>query len=194
KIVSKDDFGENLHFNATKDFNVLLTQIMNKETPRRSLFSLPFRLFEGEGLTIGIRGAKPTHKLVHMKAETTRVVETKTKWICADTAQELMSEDMKLCFSYGGEKIVFTKEELTKIRDFGEKGLTLIGFKPTSALKYHYNIAHPYFIYPDEEQYEGSRRTFAALHKKMIEKDKIAICAAKIRNGTPFTFVALKAQ
>ncbi|CAG8465514.1 5920_t:CDS:10 [Racocetra fulgida] len=64
-----------------------------------------------------------------------------------DTAQELMPEDMKLCFSYGGEK-----------------------------------------------QYEGSRRTFAALHKKMIEKDKIAICAAKIRNGTPFTFVALKAQ
>ncbi|CAG8571869.1 16687_t:CDS:10, partial [Dentiscutata heterogama] len=201
KIISRDDFGDNLHFNTTKDFNVLLTQIMNKESPRRSLFSLPFRLFEGEGLTIGIKGfsaiverLKPQHKLVHMRAETTRLVETKTKWICADTAQELMPEDMKLFFSYGGEKVVFTREEIAKIRDFGEKGLTLIGFKPASALKYHYNISHPYFIYPDEEQYEGSRRTFAALHKKMIEKDKIAICAAKIRNGTPFTFVALKAQ
>ncbi|CAG8666326.1 3986_t:CDS:10 [Gigaspora margarita] len=201
KIIPKDDFGDNLHFNTTKDFNVLLNQIMNKESPRRSLFSLPFRLFEGEGLTIGIRGfstiverTKPPYKLVHMRAETTRLAETKTKWICADTVQELMAEDMKYYFSYGGEKIIFTKEELTKIRDFGEKGLTLIGFKPTNALKYHYNIGHPYFIYPDEEQYEGSRRIFAALHKKMIEKDKIAICAAKIRNGTPFTFVALKAQ
>ncbi|RIB12323.1 SPOC like C-terminal domain-containing protein [Gigaspora rosea] len=201
KIIPKDDFGDNLHFNTTKDFNVLLNQIMNKESPRRSLFSLPLRLFEGEGLTIGIRGfstiverTKPPYKLVHMRAETTRLAETKTKWICADTVQELMAEDMKYYFSYGGEKIIFTKEELTKIRDFGEKGLTLIGFKPTSALKYHYNIGHPYFIYPDEEQYEGSRRTFAALHKKMIEKDKIAICAAKIRNGTTFTFVALKAQ
>ncbi|CAG8731022.1 26793_t:CDS:10 [Dentiscutata erythropus] len=195
------DLGDNLHFNTTNDFNILLKQIMNKESPRRSIFSLPFRLFEGEGLTIGIKGfsaiverVKPQHKLVHMRAETTRLVETKTKWICADTAQELMPEDMKQYFSYGGKKVVFTREEIAKIRDFGEKGLTLIGFKPASALKYHYNITHPYFIYPDEEQYEGSRRTFAALHKKMLEKDKIALCAAKIRNGTPFTFVALKAQ
>jgi len=48
------------HYSAQKSFDSLISQIMAKESPRRSLFSIPFRLFGGdEGipeLTIGVKG------------------------------------------------------------------------------------------------------------------------------------------
>ncbi|CAJ0651669.1 13895_t:CDS:2 [Entrophospora sp. SA101] len=67
-------------------------------------------------------------------------------------------------------------------------------FKPASYLKFEYNLEHSLFIYPDEEQYEGSTRTFAALHKKMLELDKIAICFITRSVGRPPSYVALKPQ
>jgi len=44
------------------------------------------------------------------------------------------------------------------------------------------------------QQFEGSRRTFAALHKKMLEMDKVAICYLVKRDNSLPSFVALKAQ
>ncbi|RHZ56830.1 hypothetical protein Glove_396g52 [Diversispora epigaea] len=202
EILSKnDEFDDSTHINASKSFETLNSRILSKESPKRSIFSIPFHLFEGEGMTIGVKGyslvqerKKPNYKWVHMRGETTRIAESKTKWICADTTQELLPQDIKHYVHYGGEKIVFTTEELQKIKEIGEKGITLLGFKPETSLKPHYNMEHPYFLYPDEEQYEGSRRTFAALHQKMIEMKKVAICVANFRHGVLMKFVALKAE
>ncbi|CAG8530119.1 7367_t:CDS:10 [Funneliformis caledonium] len=203
EIIQSDEIDEIPYYNAQKNFESLVSQIMAKESPRRSLFSIPFRLFGGdEGtpeLTIGIKGyamviekKKPLARMVHMRSETTRLAESRTKYVCMDTTQELMSDDIKYCYEYGGEKIAFTKAEVAELRRFGQKGLTLIGFKPSSVVKLHYNIEHPLFLYPDEGV--SSRRTFAALHRKMLEMDKVAICYFVKRDNSLPSFVALKAQ
>jgi ATP-dependent DNA helicase 2 subunit 1 len=49
-------------------------------------------------------------------------------------------------------KAVFTPEEIAKIKEFGNPGLRLIGFKTYSAFeaKSHYNLKHSVFVYADE--------------------------------------------
>ncbi|CAJ0651670.1 13896_t:CDS:10 [Entrophospora sp. SA101] len=193
ELLTLDNDITNYSFVSTsKDYEKMALQIKSKEAPKRSTFSIPFRLFEDE-LTIGVKGYsmiiqkdKPTYKYVHMRSETARVAEIKTEWICADTTQRLMKEDMKLYYPY---------DEIAKIKSIDDKkGITLLGFKPASYLKFEYNLEHSLFIYPDEEQYEGSTRTFAALHKKMLELDKIAICFITRSVGRPPSYVALKPQ
>ncbi len=44
---------------------------------------------------------------------------------------------------YGGEKVVFSKDEMKKMKDFGETGFTLMGFKPQSKLKPYHNLKNP---------------------------------------------------
>ncbi|CAG8432921.1 6067_t:CDS:10 [Diversispora eburnea] len=173
-LSTNDEFDDFTHINTSKSFEALRSRIISKESPKRSIFSVPFHLFEGEVQ----ERKKPNYKWVHMRGETT----------------QLLPQDIKHYVHYGGEKIVFTTEELQKIKEIGEKGITLLGFKPETSLKPHYNMEHPYFLYPDEEQYEGSRRTFAALHQKMIEMKKVAICVANFRHGVSMKFVALKAE
>ncbi|CAB4399969.1 unnamed protein product [Rhizophagus irregularis] len=205
EIIHSDELDEIPHYSAQKNFDSLISQIMAKESPRRSLFSIPFRLFGGdEGipeLTIGVKGyamiiekKKPAPRMIHMRSETTRLAESRTKYVCMDTVQELMPDDIKYCYEYGGEKIAFTKAEVAELRRFGQKGLNLIGFKPSNAAKFHYNVEHALFLYPDEGQFEGSRRTFAALHKKMLEMSKVAICYLVKRDNSLPSFVVLEAQ
>nr|CAG8591059.1 8752_t:CDS:10 [Entrophospora candida] len=141
EILSLNNDITNYSFVSTlKDYKKMASQIKSKEVPRRSTFSIPFRLFEDDSLelTIGIKGystiivkKKPAYKYVHMRSETARIAEMKTEWICADTAQRLMKEDMKFYYAYGG--------------------LSLLGFKPAGTLKFEHNIDHSIFIYPDEE-------------------------------------------
>lgn len=44
------------------------------------------------------------------------------------------------------------------------KGLTLLGFKPLSALKDWHQLSPSRFVYPDERAVKGSTAAFAALH------------------------------
>ncbi|CAH1763180.1 10774_t:CDS:10 [Entrophospora sp. SA101] len=131
EILSLNNDITNYSFVSTfKDYKKMASQIKSKEVPRRSTFSIPFRLFEDDSLelTIGIKGystiivkKKPAYKYVHMRSETARIAEMKTEWIC-------------------------------------------------------------------------SIRTFTALHKKMLELNKIAICFMTRVVGRPPCYVALKPQ
>lgn len=56
--------------------------------------------------------------------------------------------------------------------------MRLLGFKPRKQfLKFYETIRHAYFIYPDEQTYSGSTRTFAALLEAMVELDVIGYAA-----------------
>ncbi len=88
---------------------------------------------------------------IWLDAKTNQPLKTMTKWVCADTGTLLMDSQMKYSYIYGGEKVIFDKEEVTAIKTFDKKGLRLLGFKPRSALKIYYNLTHSSFIYPDEQ-------------------------------------------
>lgn len=69
-----------------------------------------------------------------------------------------------------------------------------MGFKPSSALKAHYNIKTANFIYPDETVVVGSSVLFNALLTRLSALDKVAICRFIPRVNAAPRFVALLPQ
>lgn len=71
--------------------------------------------------------------------------ETKSELInmCVDTVTQLLPTDIKYGYQFGDEKVIFTKDEVASIRTAAsEPKLELLGFKPSSALKFQHNIKH----------------------------------------------------
>jgi ATP-dependent DNA helicase 2 subunit 1 len=121
-------------------------------------------------------------------------VKISSKNVCADTASLLLPSQIKLAYTYGGHRVFFEKSELNDIKVLDKPCIRLMGFKPKSHLKDHYNIKHSSFIYPDEQAIKGSTVTFSALWNRMIAMDKVAICKMTPRASSPSRFVALIAQ
>jgi len=57
----------------------------------------------------------------------------------------------RTCAHIGGEKVLFNKEEMEKIKTFDKPSLRLVGFKPIESLKPYHNLMNSYFICPDDE-------------------------------------------
>ncbi|OUM69610.1 hypothetical protein PIROE2DRAFT_2478 [Piromyces sp. E2] len=181
----------------SKRLDQLVTKIHQKEVKKRSLFKVPFHI--SEDLTIGVEGfnivsEQKKNSYIWIDDKSGKVADLSTTWICHDTTQPLFPSDFKYSYVYGGKLVVFTKDELFRIRNFGKPGLTLLGFKPKSKLKFQYNIKHPYFIYPDEKQYVGSHSVFAHLLNTMNKMEKIAICNFIPRSNSSPRLVALLPQ
>jgi hypothetical protein len=89
-------------------------------------------------------------------------------------------------------------------------GIKLLGFKDRSELRFEDNIKHSHFIYPDElvrhslftspnpnpskQKFSGSKRTFSALVKTMLTKQKIGLVLALTRRNASPVFCALLPQ
>ncbi|GMR50860.1 hypothetical protein PMAYCL1PPCAC_21055 [Pristionchus mayeri] len=90
------------------------------------------------------------------------------------TADRARSELMQ-AIELGGEKIIFTQQELAKLKRF-EKGLMLLGFKPISSMRVDRHVEAPKFIYPNEKTTEGSRKLFRALLRRCSDRSQMMIC------------------
>uniref|UniRef100_A0A8R1U686 Ku domain-containing protein n=1 Tax=Pristionchus pacificus TaxID=54126 RepID=A0A8R1U686_PRIPA len=83
--------------------------------------------------------------------------------------------ELKQAIELGGEKIVFSQEELAKLKRF-RKGLVLLGFKPIANLRVDRHVEAPRFIYPNEKTTEGSRKLFRALLERCSERKQMIVC------------------
>ena len=92
-----------------------------------------------------------------------------------DTARLVEKGDIRKAYKFGGAQITFTPDEISKLRDFGEPGIRIIGFKPLSMLPIWANVRPATFIYPSEEDYIGSTRVFSALQQKLLKDDKMGL-------------------
>ena len=98
-------------------------------------------------------------------------------------------------YPYGGVKVALDhKAEVPKIKDLGEPGLVLMGFKPFESLKVYHNIKNAYFIFPDDTQVTDSCKAFKAILGAMTTLKQIAICRLIYRKGSVPRFVALQPQ
>ncbi|KAI0656449.1 ku70-like protein [Cubamyces menziesii] len=94
-----------------------------------------------------------------------------------------------------GSRVFYTADEVRSFRTLGlEPGIKLLGFKDRSELTFEDNVKHSYFIYPDEMSYSGSKRTFTALLRTMIEKGKIGIVLILTRRNASPAFCAVLPQ
>ncbi|XP_013187774.2 X-ray repair cross-complementing protein 5 [Amyelois transitella] len=94
---------------------------------------------------------------------------------------------------YGGERIQFTDAEKKAIDNpFGPPILKLLGFKPARILcKEKWFLKSGHFLFPNENNIEGSTAAFKALHQACKEMSVVAICILCTRVNSRPNIVAL---
>ena len=169
----------------------LLSTIAAKITPKRALFSsVPLEL--APNLRISVKGyllykhQKPARSCyIYLEGETPQIAKGQRTQL-AEAGEAVQKTDIKKAFTFGGEKIVFSEEELKAIRNFGDPIIRIVGFKPMSKLPFWANIKNSTFIYPSEEDYIGSTRVYSALHHKLSKDQIFGLCwFVPRRNATP---------
>ncbi|CAO1596836.1 ATP-dependent DNA helicase II subunit 1 [Xanthoria calcicola] len=161
--------------------NSLLSNINSKAVARRALFSnLPLEV--GPGFKISVKGfiifkrQDPKRSCyVYLAGEKAQIATGVTTEVASDTARTVEKVEIKKAYRFGGEQILFTPEEISSLRNFGEPCIRILGFKPISMLPIWANLKPATFIYPSEEDYIGSTRVFAALHAKLLASQKMGI-------------------
>eukprot|EP00887_Chlorella_sp_A99_P005173 scaffold1.g5173.t1 len=150
-------------------------------------------------------------KVAWLHAQSGAPVSNHSSMIDADTGQELAKTSIRHggCHSRtyfphrGGSskfknarfpKLYVTEEEVARIRGNMSKGLTLLGFKPRSALKPHHSLRSSSFLYPDERAVQGSNVAFISVWQAMLKRDAMAICSYVLRDGAEPRLVALLPQ
>jgi len=112
-----------------------------------------------------------------------------------DTARTVEKVEVRKAYKFGGETISFSKEEMAKIRSFGDPVLRIIGFKPLSMLPSWASWRPSTFIYPSEEEVIGSTRVFSALQQKLVKDQKMGLAwFVARRNATPALAVILPGE
>ncbi len=158
----------------------LLSKIQSKVAPKRALFSSA-ALEIGLDFKISVKGyllykhQKPARSsYIYLGSDKPAIVTGFTEQV-ADTEDDrrpVDKKDLKKAFTFGGEKVVFSIDDIKKLRDWGEPVIRVLGFKPMSKLPMWSNLKNSTFLYPSEEDVVGSTRVYSALHRKLC-KDKL---------------------
>jgi ATP-dependent DNA helicase 2 subunit 1 len=128
-------------FDASSKFEELRARVRRKEFKKRSHARIS--LFIGNNVEIGVRMYVTRfpivifcrYKLVHqahkgtflwLDSKTNQPTKTITKYVCEDTGTLLMDSQIKYAYVYGGEQIVFDKEEMTSIKNLDVQGTILV--------------------------------------------------------------------
>ena len=136
----------------------------------------------GPGLKISVKGyiifkrQVPTSSCyVWLNGEKAQVPKGISTQMTADTSRTVEKSEIKKAYKFGGEQIVFTPEEITSLRHFGDPVIRIIGFKPMDMLPIWAALKQSTYIYPSEEDYVGSTRVFSALHQKLLKDNKMGL-------------------
>ncbi|XP_044083327.1 X-ray repair cross-complementing protein 6 isoform X1 [Neovison vison] len=196
-ISTAEDEDLGVHFEESSKLEDLLRKVRAKETKKRVLCRLKFKLSKDIALTVGMynmvqKAVKPPP--VRLYRETNEPVKSKTRTFNVNTGSLLLPSDTKRSQSYGSRQIVLEKEETEELKRFDEPGLILIGFKPLMMLKKHHHLRPSLFVYPEESLVNGSSTLFHALLTKCLEKEVMAVCRYTARQNIPPYFVALLPQ
>ncbi|XP_030845422.1 X-ray repair cross-complementing protein 6 isoform X2 [Strongylocentrotus purpuratus] len=196
-IVHGSEDEEGLIPDASEKFEQLLARVRAKDHKKRTTGRIPFSLGKGLELGVGVytlvrQQAKPYPVKLHR--QTNEALKNKSKMYCEDTGELLMPSDIKKYQTYGGKNIIFEKDEVDEVKKFYDPGLTLMGFKPRSALKKYFHVKPAQFLFPDETSVSGSNTLFNALLQRCSARDKVAICRYIPRKNSPPKFVALLPQ
>ncbi|EXJ79897.1 ATP-dependent DNA helicase 2 subunit 1 [Capronia epimyces CBS 606.96] len=170
----------------------LLSNIASKVTPKRALFSsVPLEL--APGFRISVKGyllykhQKPARSCyIYLGGERPQIVTGYTEQVAFENSKPVQKTEIRKAYTFGGQQITFSDEEVKQLRNFGDPIIRTIGFKPMSRLPLWANIKNSTFIYPSEEDYVGSTRVYGALHHKLV-KDKLFALTWFVprRNATP---------
>ncbi|QGA14593.1 hypothetical protein EYB26_002249 [Talaromyces marneffei] len=171
--------------------NSLLSSVNSRSVPRRALFKIPLEFSPNFKISVTgyliFKRQEPSRSCyVWLGGEKPALAKGTTTQIADDTARTIEKTEIQKAYKFGGEQVSFTIEEQAKLRNFGDPVIRIIGFKPRSSLPIWASTKHPTFIYPNEDEFVGSTRVFAALHQKLLQDEKIGLVwFIPRKNATP---------
>eukprot|EP00808_Paulinella_micropora_P031528 g28399.t1 len=193
-VIDEEDGEPGKPFACVQD---MLEQVYKKIHKKRSLGSCNLELAPGLHISVQMYVLLNMAKVASagwLDSKTNDPLTCHTAYVCTETGAQLEEFQMRKYYPYGGEKVFFEAEEIKTIKNFGEPGLVLMGFKDHSRVKLYHNIKQPYFIYPNDASIKGSVVAFNALMMEMQQMNKVAICRLIFRKGSVPRFVALLPQ
>lgn len=177
----------------------LLSSVASRAAPRRALVSnLPFEI--GPGLKISVKGfiilkrqepKRTSYIYLPPDNATPKIATGVSAYVADDTARSVEKQEVRKAYKFGGETISFTPEELSKIKNFGDPILRIVGFKPLAMIPTWANTKGSTFLYPSEEEYIGSTRIFSALYQKLLKDERVALAWYIARRNAVPAIVAL---
>jgi ATP-dependent DNA helicase 2 subunit 1 len=177
----------------------LLSSINSKAVPKRALFSnLPLEL--APGLKISVKGyiiykREEVHRTsyIWLGGENPQIAKLSRSQMADDTGKEVDKREIRKAYKFGGEQISFTPAEIGHLRHFGDPIIRIIGYKPMNqeTLPQWANVGKSIFVYPSEDGYVGSTRTFSALHQVLLKKEMLGIAWYIARKNATPVLVAL---
>ena len=182
---------------CTDRLRELTKRIRQKEIKKRTLGKCPFFLTNNTKIYMNIYSSiKKAYKgkIYNVDAKTNKLLKGVNSIICKDSGADLYPEQVGTYQLYGNKKIIFSKEEMNKIKFLEQPGMKLMGFKSMDSIKPYYNIRESYFIYPNELFSNGAGKLVDALIKQMANKKKCAIVKFVAREGSTVKFCALFPQ
>ena len=182
---------------CTDRLRELTKRIRQKEMKKRTLGRCPFFLSNNTKIYMNVYSTiKKANKgrMYNVDAKTNKLLKGVNSMICKESGAELYPEQIGTYQLYGNKKIIFSKEEMDKIKFLEDPGMKLMGFKSIDSIKPYYNIRESYFIYPNELLSNGSGKLVSALIKQMANKKKCAIVKFVAREGSTVKFCALLPQ
>mmetsp|Transcript_72947 Transcript_72947/g.152293 ORF Transcript_72947/g.152293 Transcript_72947/m.152293 type:complete len:650 (+) Transcript_72947:226-2175(+) len=172
--------------------------IRMKEHRKRTLQRLPFQLAPGTEMAVSIYCTTIQARIpypVYLLNENNKLLKSETKHICSSTGAILHpTEDIETYVEVADRRVPVSRAEVTELKNFGEPGIKLLGFKALSSLQPHHRIFHAYFMYPNEKVIQGSAALCQALIKKMLEKKLLALVRYIARRNAEPALVALIPQ
>ena len=182
---------------CTDRLRELTKRIRQKEIKKRTLGKCPFFLTNNTKIYMNVYSTvKKSYKgkIYNVDGKTNKILKGVNAIKCKDTGGELYPEQVCSYQLYGNKKIIFSKEEMNKIKFIEEPGMKLMGFKSLDSIKPYYNVRESYFIYPNELFSNGSGTLVDAMIKQMLNKKKCAIVKFVSREASIVKFCALIPQ
>ena len=182
---------------CTDRLRELTKRIRQKEIKKRTLGRCPFFLTNNTKIYMNVYSTLRKSykgKIYNVDAKTNKLLKGVNSIICKDSGAELYPEQVGTYQLYGNKKIMFSREEMNKIKFLEEPGMKLMGFKSIDSIKPYYNVRESYFIYPNELVSNGAGKLVDALIKQMCVKKKCAIIKFVAREGSTVKFCALLPQ
>jgi ATP-dependent DNA helicase 2 subunit 1 len=208
-IFNINDANDTLLFDGPNsqpiDVSYIKERILRRKEIKRKQFETSF-IFSDD-LVIGVKGytfyshEQPSRsKFLYESVDYRKNVYSRRRFIDEKTGYEF--ENTTKAFKFGineDDYFEISPENLQKLSTFDPQRdtfLRLLGFKAEKlSLKPHYQSSpsNPFLI-PDENSFEGSTRTLAALYKSLKKFNKCAVVFGKLRKGSQPSIYALQAS
>eukprot|EP01056_Protomagalhaensia_sp_Gyna25_P004733 Protomagalhaensia_sp_Gyna_25__4732@NODE_463_length_3372_cov_36_305731_g358_i0_p1_GENE_NODE_463_length_3372_cov_36_305731_g358_i0NODE_463_length_3372_cov_36_305731_g358_i0_p1_ORF_typecomplete_len453_score72_28Ku/PF02735_16/4_3e33Ku_C/PF03730_14/1_1e04Ku_C/PF03730_14/1_5e09_NODE_463_length_3372_cov_36_305731_g358_i07562114 len=184
----------------------LQSELKRRAVRQRILQKIHLTIFPGVqvGLAIfSLVSEAVKSRPVLIRASDQRPVYAQTTWINNDTGELLGFAEIRKYYDIGGERVILTPEEVTKIKvqlarpgfDGFKDGtlppdsrMMLLGFKPIALLDRHrYALKmQVYYAFPVDAAIEGSGVLMRALVEAMTSLQQVALLVWQYRNTSNF--------